>query len=133
MGEPFHGVIGRLSKCDCCGRGGRVVVVAASCIGPMSMAYCEECIRENAEPEWGFHYLYDHVATRGEGLDEFIMTLQTYRAGEGYIFWDQWVEWRRDPARVATLDALADEQNREMAEELVEVPEGAWLDDEDVS
>ena len=112
--------------CDCCDRDTAKTYVRSSALGPMSIAYCLRCLTERAEPEWGFHYMYDMVGTRGEGLADWVKNLKTFRFVEGrgigetkgeYITWDEWFAWRRDPIRCTELDAKHD-ANIEKLEQL---------------
>lgn len=50
--------LGRL--CDVCGI--RPMIGVASTSQPFSCAYCIECAREGADPEWIFEYLLQDVA-----------------------------------------------------------------------
>lgn len=41
-----------MSKCECCMRQGEIAGVASSSLGPLSLAYCRECLDAGAEPKW---------------------------------------------------------------------------------
>ena len=106
--------------CDCCNRDTAKTYVRSSALGPMSMAYCLRCLTERAEPEWGFHYMYDMVGTRGEGLADWVKTLKTFKIVETkgeYITWDEWFAWRRDPVRCAELDAKHDAEMEKLEQQ----------------
>jgi hypothetical protein len=81
------------NTCDCCNKEGPTQVVS-SAVGPASFAYCDECIRRNAEPLGCFYYLYDDVSNKGEGLVNDVKLLTTYKDGK-YITWDEFVTMRR--------------------------------------
>ena len=55
-----------MEKCDVCGKEGEVCVCASVC-GPVSLAYCKECLESCAEP-WGF--LVTCIANAGYYPDE---------------------------------------------------------------
>lgn len=48
-------------SCEVCNRE-REVHVGASPFGPISFAYCNECLTEGAEPEFVLDYLWNDVA-----------------------------------------------------------------------
>nr|AIA19125.1 Unknown Function [uncultured bacterium] len=93
--------------CDVCHRQADKVHVHSSGVAPMSFASCIECLLGYVEPESLFHFLYDCVGNKGEGLTEGIAVLNTWKDGK-YMTWNEWVAWRRDPVRVAELDAEAE-------------------------
>lgn len=82
--------------CDVCDKS-ESVGVAASTIGPVSLAYCKECLVRNAEPLFAFEYLYDEVSEEGEGLAERVNDLTTFRDGK-YITWGDYKALRREAA-----------------------------------
>lgn len=100
-------------KCDCCSRDSPEIHVRSSAIGPASFGYCIVCLTKMAEPEWGFHYLYDFVSSDGEGLNEGITSLQTYKNGE-YITWEQWKQWRQTEPQKSELDKKRNQQFEEI-------------------
>jgi len=102
-----------IGKCDCCLREVGETFVCSSAVGPASFAYCNECLRRNAEPELSFHYLYDFVSSDGEGLHEGIKSLCTYKAG-AYVTWEDWVKWRQTEPQKATLDQKRDDDLKEL-------------------
>lgn len=79
--------------CDVCGQ--PAIGVASSCVGPISWAFCRECLNQKAEPEFSFGYLYDEVSTDGEGLADWVSILKTFKDGR-YWTWDEWVKWRHE-------------------------------------
>lgn len=89
-GSGDHWVSG--SSCDVCGREPSVGIASAAS-GPMSLAYCAECISRGACALFEFHYLFDFVSTDGEGLDPCIQTWIAWRDGE-YIAWSDYVKER---------------------------------------
>ena len=46
-------------KCECCWRERELVGVASSTAGPMSIAWCRECLDNHAEPKWMLEYLIE--------------------------------------------------------------------------
>lgn len=52
-------------KCDVCGKETRVAV-CASTMGPVSLSYCEECLRNAAEP---YSFMVAFAACAGEWPD----------------------------------------------------------------
>jgi hypothetical protein len=92
--------------CEVCGDYYHKLHVHASSLGPISIATCGECLAHRAEPEFTFHYMYDHVGHRGRGLAD-LSHLSTWKPPFGYMTWTEWVAWRRDPIREAELDARA--------------------------
>src|SRR5678815_26833 len=99
--------------CDVCRRKKDWVGVHSSSLGPMSFASCMECLTKYAEMEGNFHYLYDCVGTKGEGLADWVQELITWKDGK-YMTWPEWVAWRRDPVRVAEMDAAAEAEFEQM-------------------
>lgn len=81
--------------CDVCKRD-RETHVASSTTGAISFAFCNECLQNNAEPEWTLEYLYSDVGHKGEGLADWVKQLKTYK-DDKYINWDEWFDWRRLP------------------------------------
>ena len=92
--------------CDVCHSKSDWVGVHSSSVAPMSFASCVECLKRTAELEGTFHYLYDMVGTKGEGLAEWVKALNTWQ-DDKYMTWNEWVAWRRDPVRVDDLDKKA--------------------------
>jgi len=76
--------------CDVCDRGG-VIGVASSSLGPISHAYCEECARKPAEPEWMFGMTYDD--TEGN-VASWVHRLWTWKDG-AYVQWLDWLSERQ--------------------------------------
>ena len=93
--------------CDVCHRKVDKVYVHSSGLVPMSFASCRECLTNYVEMEGTFHYLYDCVGNKGEGLAEGVECLVTWKDGK-YMTWKEWIAWRRDPIRVVELDAQAE-------------------------
>lgn len=77
--------------CDICGSSA-MVGVAASVIGPMSQAYCSECLANSAEPEWAFEYTYE-ITDNGAEVAPWVSQLSTWKDGK-YLTWDEWLAWR---------------------------------------
>ena len=49
-----------ISKCECCKRDGvEILGVASSSLGPMSLAFCRECLENRAEPKWMLEFVRD--------------------------------------------------------------------------
>ena len=103
--------------CEVCHRQVGWLIVHSSAVGPLSFASCEECCEHHAEMEFTFHYLYDYVGSKGEGLVDPMPYCTTWKDGR-YMTWQEWVAWRRDPERVAQLDAAADAQFERMSAEM---------------
>lgn len=53
-------------KCDVCGKEGKTFV-AASAYGPISFAYCEECLENGREP---YDAIVDYISCAGHFPDE---------------------------------------------------------------
>lgn len=106
--------------CDCCHREAPQVWVHASSLVAMSFASCHECLKHMAEMEGTFAYMYDDVGTKGEGLVDEMKYFSTWRDGK-YMTWTEWVAWRRDPVRVAELDAQHEKDMEELNTYLVEL------------
>lgn len=99
--------------CDVCQRKVPKVWVHASSVVPMSFASCADCLNNYAEMEGTFHYLYDMVGTKGEGIAEWVNELSTWKDGM-YLSWKEWVDWRRNPIRVEELDRQAEEDLKDL-------------------
>lgn len=109
---------GEFRECEVCSRESEVFV-HSSRAGPMSFASCRDCLTHIAEPVFVFHYLYDFVGTKGENLADRVQRLQTFQDG-AYITWSDWVKWRRDPSRIAELDAKFDRDMEALNDETME-------------
>jgi hypothetical protein len=80
--------------CDVCRRE-RKVGVCSSPFGPMSFAYCQECLAKPAEIATIFAYLYDDVAGGDPSkLDKSIKNWYTWIDGR-YVHWDNYVYRRQ--------------------------------------
>lgn len=102
-----------LSQCDCCRREVGETFVCSSSTGPVSLAYCKECLKHRAEPEWTFHYLYDYVSTDGGGLAEWVQSLSTYK-DDKYLTWSEWLLWRQTEPQKSELDQKRDNDLKEL-------------------
>lgn len=100
----------RDNRCEVCNRDNGPVQVACSAVGPASFAYCSECAHRNAEPLPCFSYLYDDVGNEGEGLADYVKTLQTYANG-GYLTWDEYVAKRKDGKLTPLRDRFKDTES----------------------
>lgn len=71
--------------CDVCHRNvEKIVGVASSCLGPFSFAFCNECLKNNAEPKDMVEFIVDECG----GLDNVrpeLLDLVTYFEDGGYI------------------------------------------------
>lgn len=74
--------------CDVCDKTEMVGVVSSS-FGPVSLAYCKECLEKPADAEFIFQYLYNDVGDRGEGLVKELDKFYTWREG-AYISWSEY-------------------------------------------
>lgn len=74
------------SKCDVCEKPS--IGVASSSFGPVSFAFCEECSRNGAEPEWIFVYLRDEIGP--DNLHESAKSNLTFTDGR-YMSFDEWL------------------------------------------
>ena len=70
--------------CDVCGE--PALGVASSCLGPMSNAYCRECLNNQAEPFWMFVYAFYEIGHDGEGLADWVHELTTFVDGAYLTF-----------------------------------------------
>jgi hypothetical protein len=73
-------------NCDVCG--GAAKGVAASSLGPISLAYCQECLSRGAEPI-GMWHLTIGLCDGPDGVrPEFTEHAASYKNGR-YIGWDE--------------------------------------------
>lgn len=102
-------------KCDACGREGELHV-RASALGPISLAYCEECLVHGAE---GKDLLHTTIACVG-GIDQLanwcLDGLFVYH-GWKYVSAREYVEQNRDQIEQAQreMDAMCQAHDEEMA------------------
>jgi hypothetical protein len=78
-------------SCDICmgNSGGKFVGVFALTSGPMSVAYCDKCASQGAEPSFAFDYLYIHVANgKIENLRSEVLEMVTWVDGAYIKFRD---------------------------------------------
>ena len=61
-----------MMKCDVCGKEADCIV-AASAFGPMSFAYCDECLQQGKEP---YRAIVDYIACAGYFPDDINETYQ---------------------------------------------------------
>lgn len=89
------------TRCDCCNRE-RPTQVAASPLGPVSSAYCQECAEAGAEPEWTVRYLWEDIAQRDwERISPDVVVYTTvYKNGE-YINLRKWSELYGTPSETS--------------------------------
>lgn len=71
-----------ISKCEVCERE-REVRVGSLQFAPMSIAFCQECLRHNAYPMWTLEYGYGD--TPFNELAEWFLDLGSYTQELGYI------------------------------------------------
>lgn len=76
-----------LGKCEVCGVKDAIGVASTSL--PYSCAFCAECARQGADPEWIFRFLLDDTADGDPSKIREGMT--TYRDGE-YLSFHDWAE-----------------------------------------
>lgn len=81
----------QMPTCNVCNEN-EAVGVASSWLGPMSNAYCAECLRQQAEPLWMFEYTWEEI---GDEVADWVKILRTYTNGE-YITWDEFANARRN-------------------------------------
>ena len=62
MGKRTFDELARPGVCEVCGKNAPVVV-CASAFGPVSFAYCKECLTANLEP---YQHMVDYVSMAGE-------------------------------------------------------------------
>lgn len=74
----------RTSKCDVCKRVG-IAGLASSCLGPITLAYCQECLNNNAEPEWLLGFNWDSCR---EDVAYWVRELKTW-VNDKYITYEQ--------------------------------------------
>lgn len=87
--------------CDVCNgeSGGIFVGVASLTSGPMSVAFCNKCIAERAEPTFALDYLFIHVANGDiNNLHPSVLEMRTWVDG-GYVIFTDYVK-RITPAMV---------------------------------
>lgn len=80
--------------CEVCGQH-EAVGVASCSFGAMSLAYCQQCLDQKAEPLWGFDYMFTDVSDNGEGLADWWSKMTTWKDGS-YLSWPDYVTLRRD-------------------------------------
>lgn len=76
--------------CDVCGRPS--IEVASSSIGPISWAFCEECLRNGAEPECLMWFLRDYIVE----VHPEVMNQLTFVDGK-YITYQEWLALEKPP------------------------------------
>lgn len=76
--------------CDCCGRTADAGV-ASSGLGPISFAWCKQCIEENAEPEFMLEYVWGEI---GEDVAGHVKQVKTWKDG-AYIKWAEFVKAKK--------------------------------------
>lgn len=76
------------TKCDVCKRTG-IAGVASSCLGPISLAFCGECLTQRAEPDWLLHFTWDSCSGQ---VADWVKFISTYVNGR-YLIWDDWVRF----------------------------------------
>lgn len=69
--------------CDVCGKPAKGV--ASSVLGAFSLAYCQRCLEEHAEPLDWFHATLDCIGGP-ERAAEWVKDLRSYKDGQ-YIDW----------------------------------------------
>lgn len=75
--------------CDVCNREEKPVVgVCSSGLGPISWAYCQECLENGSEPESMMWYLRDIIGVKD--LHPALMKQLTFVDGK-YITFEDWV------------------------------------------
>lgn len=62
--------------------------VACSGLGPISFAYCRECLDKGAEPEGMFACTAEMCGT---DVADFVKGMTTFKDG-GYVTWGEWIE-----------------------------------------
>ncbi len=62
--------------------------VASSGLGPVSFAFCRECLTHHAEPEFMLQYVFDETGGQLE-LPAFYAGISTYKDGS-YIPYEEW-------------------------------------------
>lgn len=128
------------SKCDVCGRS-PILGVASSSLGPISFAFCDECIQKNAEPACMLDATLDSV---GLNVAPHVKACSTWVNGV-YISWDEYVtsqggwllrlegvmiERYEKPAfatEVATLRAERDEAQTDLGRVIMALPTGRGM------
>lgn len=74
------------STCDVCGRQG-ISGVGSSALGPISLAYCGECIQNGAEPEWLLGMTWDSCG-QGEHVADWVKDTWTW-IDDKYVSWEE--------------------------------------------
>lgn len=82
-------------KCDVCGQ--PALGVCSSSFGPVTFAYCYECINKPAEPRSTFEYLFEE--TGGEGLVHNVNEFFTFIDGR-YVSWSDFLKMRRNESGI---------------------------------
>lgn len=59
--------------CDVCERG-LPCRPAASSIGPFTVCYCDECLRNHAEPVWAIDFIYGQCGKDWKNANQEIMS-----------------------------------------------------------
>ena len=73
-------------NCDVCGR--PALGVACSSVGGISYAYCEECLKNFAEPLSAFEFWHE---TLGDDVADWVKEVTTYINGE-YVSYVDWIK-----------------------------------------
>lgn len=75
-------------ECECCKRKFKDIDlnVLASRLGPISFYYCEECVKNEAEPEW----IIERKAIDIENISDWVKDIKLYKNGK-YITIEQYI------------------------------------------
>jgi hypothetical protein len=76
-----------LRTCECCNLD-KEVWVCSSSLGPLSLAFCRECLDHKAEPEWLFRMTLDDVGA--DYIAPWVRQLSTFKDGQ-YLSWQEWL------------------------------------------
>ncbi len=72
-------------SCDTCG--GSEVGVACCPLGAFSVAYCRECLLQDAHPLWAIHATLDCIGG-SQYVADWVKLLKSHKDGK-YIGWDE--------------------------------------------
>ena len=73
-------------NCDTCQRT-KAHGVYCSGLGPVSFAYCVECLVNHAEPEFMFEFVYENIGTE---VAKHVECSSTFKDGK-YLTWREWL------------------------------------------
>ena len=78
-----------MGPCDVCGSADATGVYS-SCLGPISFGFCDDCVKDNREPEFMFTVTLELVGT---DVASHVKACKTVVDGK-VLTWDEWLKAR---------------------------------------